>query len=305
MRFYLAIIFLISLLPWATAENIVLKNGRTLVDVHILEQGIDYVRVRHNDGITRLEAEDLSDTWKTRLHLTPSEIQNKRQEQDRALTEQRRERQERDEALRATLSEAEKNPRYLSGADIVRMIGSYVHIESVEAEAAALQWNANEAQRVGLSDQAEDFMNRLKSYSVELERLRRERETSNQYWKNLEERYQHLTTESERRLDSLSNQVEGLRRELDSKSNSSRTVIYTTPTPTTYYSPWYYERRKPVVVVRQPPVPPRRPRPQRIIKQTPFLRNSSRPNSSYVRPAKTRPAQPAKLQPARPAKIRR
>ena len=62
-------------------------------------------------------------------------------------------------------------------------------LTKVEAEVMALQWNALEADRVGLPEDARVFRARAAAYQEQISAIRKKRETAEQYWQDLEKKY--------------------------------------------------------------------------------------------------------------------
>lgn len=300
MKFPLSILLLVCSCSLSVAEDMVLKDGRRLEDIHVLEEGADFARVRHSEGIARVDASNLTEAWQQKLHLTPEEVTDKKTKLSEQNKAKIRLQKERDRMLRESLSDAEKSPRYLKGTEILKMMTLYTNLEPLEAEAAALRWNISEAQRVGLSDQAENFKVQLASYEPILQKLQRQREESMQYWKDIQSDYEKLAASSDEKISKLSSQVSTLRKDLNDVKNTpaeTRMVVYREP----YYTP-------PQIIVppviRPPLICPPRPRTITTTKNSVQIGPARAPQNVPSRPVQLQPGiVPANVRPAevRPA----
>lgn len=312
MKLHFTILLLACSCTLVAAEDMILKDGRNLKDIRILEEGADYVRVEHHEGIARVDVSMMTDGWKEKLHLTPEEVSEKK----KRLAEQNRERvrlqKERDRQVRESLSEAEKTPRYLKGADILKMVSVFTSMDPIEAEAAALRWNMAEAQRVGMSEQADLFKSQLASYEPNLQKIQQQRQEDELYWKNMQSDYERMMNDSREKMASLSSQINSIRKDLkevSSRPTETRTVVYREP----YYTPQQIivpRVERETVVVRPPRIYPPRPVNVTTTKNSISIgpgtshprpsSDSSHSRPPFVRPAEVRPAMvnPAGVKPA-------
>ncbi len=286
-----------------SAEDMPLKDGRILHDVNILEQGVDYVRVAHNEGISRVYATNLTNDWREKLHLLPEQVAEKKNMLAARNEENARQQKERDLQLRESLSEAEKMPRYIRGTDILKMVSAYATMDSLEAEAAALRWNMAEATRVGMSDQAEYFKVQLVAFEPGLTALRERREENTRRMMAMHSEYEKALNASNEKMAQLSSQISTIRQDL--KEVSTRP----TETKVVYREPYYTTPRIVVPAVQRETVivspprnicPPSRPVNVSTTRNTISVGPGTSFPSSSVRPATVTPAvvHPAKVTPA-------
>ena len=121
-------LMLCALLPAALAENMTLRSGRVLEDASVVSSGDDFVSVQYTDGVAKVSYKELTDAQQKDYRMTPEDV-NTRLDQRRLEDAARRKKAEEarkaadEEArkIRESLSEAERHPRYLEGADISRM----------------------------------------------------------------------------------------------------------------------------------------------------------------------------------------
>ena len=186
-------LMLCALLPAALAENMTLRSGRVLEDASVVSSGDDFVSVQYTDGVAKVSYKELTDAQQKDYRMTPEDVKarlDQRRLEDAArrkkAEEARKAADEEARKIRESLSEAERHPRYLEGADISRMFLLLGELSQVEAEVMALQWNALEADRVGLPEDARTFRARMGTYQEQVNAIRKKRETAEQYWQDLE-----------------------------------------------------------------------------------------------------------------------
>ena len=67
----------------------------------------------------------------------------------------------------------------------------------------ALQWNALEADRVGLPEDARTFRARMGTYQEQVNAIRKKRATAEQYWQDLEKKYLALKDGTQKKIADL------------------------------------------------------------------------------------------------------
>ncbi len=287
---------LLSSLFIANAEDMVLRDGRVLKDAEVVSHTDDSVSVQYAEGVMRVGYKELTDDLQMRYGMTSVEVE-KRLQNKLAKEEARRQKakaaekaaEERAQKLRDSLSEAEKQPRYLSGRDVELMCMNLGEISSVESEYMALHWNMREAERVGLRHDAQIFRERLKDYAPKIDALKKQRQENEKYWTDLDENYKKLSKNSAEQIAALKQQVAQLKgevAEVEQEKKTERIII------TDVNRPWIMPPPPPVVI--QPrPVPVR---PVQVI----------RPKPAPPRPAPSRPVSPSSyLKPGNSGMLRR
>ncbi len=307
--FYLIIFSMLA--STVLGADITLRNGKVLKDAEIASAGEDFVSIQYADGVTKVSYKELTDEQQKAYGMTPDEVK-KRQDARLRLEEEARQKalairqatEEEARKLRESMTEAERRPRYLQGHDVTRMFLAMGELSAVEAEVIALQWNAMEAERVGLTDEARAFRERAATYNGRMAELREERKKTEEYWLGLEAEYQKLKTLAQNKINKLNNKVTELEGEVNEARREANTeLIIVTPG----LSPWW-NPMPPAPAYRPAPVRPApnaRPKPN----PAPSARSSSGSSSTKfgtmrgVRPATVTPAKPAQVTPARPAKV--
>lgn len=251
-----------ALLPAALAENMTLRSGRVLKDASVVSSGDDFVSVQYTDGVAKVPYKELTDEQQKDYKMTPEEVGTRldqRRLEDAArkkkAEEARKAADEEARKIRESLSEAERHPRYLEGADIARMFLLMGELSKVEAEVMALQWNALEADRVGLPQDARVFRARAGAYQEQVNAIRKKRETAEQYWQDLEKKYLALKDGTQKKIADLNKQVNQLQGEVREVASQPRTERIIVPP---IIRPWNYPL--PPVIIRPTP-PPSRPHP--------------------------------------------
>ncbi len=288
--------------------DMVLRNGRVLKDAQVASYGDDFVNIRYADGVTKVSYKALTDEQQEAYGMTPAEVRTrlderrkKEEEVQRKVTAAREAEKEEARQLRAALKESERVPRYMQAHDVERMFLSMGELSNIEAEVLALQWNAMEADRVGLPDQARAFRERAETYNDRIKLIRQERKETEDYWLNLEKEYQKLKALAQKKITNLNNKVAQLEGEVDEarrEANTERIIV------TPGFNPWLYPTPAPVYRPAPPrPVRPKpAPRPNPAVAPAPARNVTKFGSSSGVRPAQTTPARPAKVTPAVPAR---
>ncbi len=87
----------------------------------------------------------------------------------------------------------------------------------------ALQWNALEADRVGLPEDARTFRARMGTYQEQVNAIRKKRETAEQYWQDLEKKYLALKDGTQKKIADLNKQVSQLQGEVREVASQPRT----------------------------------------------------------------------------------
>lgn len=263
MKLGTCLFILCALSSSSMAEDMALRSGRVLKDASVVSSGDDFISVQYTDGVAKVSYKDLTDEQQTDYKMTPDEVaarleQRRREEAARKQKAQEAKKAAEEEArkIRESLSEAERHPRYLQGEDITRMFLLLGDVTRVEAEVIALQWNALEADRVGLPQDARMFRDRAGAYQEQISSIRKKKEEAEQYWKDLEKKYLALKEGTQKKIADLGKQVNQLKGEVRDVASQPRTErIIVTPG----YRPWNYP--PPPIIVNPVPPPPPRPRP--------------------------------------------
>lgn len=263
MKLGTCLFILCALSSSSMAEDMALRSGRVLKDASVVSSGDDFISVQYTDGVAKVSYKDLTDEQQTAYKMTPDEVaarleQRRREEAARKQKAQEAKKAAEEEArkIRESLSEAERHPRYLQGEDITRMFLLLGDVTRVEAEVIALQWNALEADRVGLPQDARMFRDRAGAYQDQISSIRKKKEEAEQYWKDLEKKYLALKEGTQKKIADLGKQVNQLKGEVRDVASQPRTErIIVTPG----YRPWNYP--PPPIIVNPVPPPPPRPRP--------------------------------------------
>lgn len=263
MKLGTCLFILCALSSSSMAEDMALRSGRVLKDASVVSSGDDFISVQYTDGVAKVSYKDLTDEQQTAYKMTPDEVaarleQRRREEAARKQKAQEAKKAAEEEArkIRESLSEAERHPRYLQGEDITRMFLLLGDVTRVEAEVIALQWNALEADRVGLPQDARMFRDRAGAYQDQISSIRKKKEEAEQYWKDLEKKYLALKEGTQKKIADLGKQVNQLKgevRDVASQPRTERTIV------TPGYRPWNYP--PPPIIVNPVPPPPPRPRP--------------------------------------------
>ena len=116
----------------------------------------------------------------------------------------------------------------------------------------ALQWNALEADRGGLPEDARVFRARAAAYQEQISAIRKKRETAEQYWQDLEKKYLALKDGTQKKIADLNKQVSQLQGEVREVASQPRTERIIVPP---IIRTWNYP--PPPVIIRPQPPPPR------------------------------------------------
>lgn len=256
------VLLLCALLGVVQADDITLRSGRILKDATVASSGDDFVSIQYTDGVAKIPYKELTDEQQILYKMTPENVQvrmEKRRMDDAARRKKAEEvklaADEEARKIRESLSEAERHPRYLKGEDMRRMFLLMGDLSNVEAEVMALQWNALEANRVGLPEDARMFRDQVADYQPQLSAMRKKREEAEQYWKDLEKKYLVLQDGTQKQIKDLNKEVNRLQGEVKDVASQPRTErVIVAPV----WRPWNYNPNPPIIIN---PVPPRPPRP--------------------------------------------
>lgn len=262
MKSGMYVLLLCALLGVVQADDITLRSGRILKDATVASSGDDFVSIQYTDGVAKIPYKELTDEQQILYKMTPENVQvrmEKRRMDDAARRKKAEEvklaADEEARKIRESLSEAERHPRYLKGEDMRRMFLLMGDLSNVEAEVMALQWNALEANRVGLPEDARMFRDQVADYQPQLSAMRKKREEAEQYWKDLEKKYLVLQDGTQKQIKDLNKEVNRLQGEVKDVASQPRTErVIVAPV----WRPWNYNPNPPIIIN---PVPPRPPRP--------------------------------------------
>lgn len=237
----------------AFCEDLTLANGRVFKDATVSDKGMDFIRVHHSEGIAKVSYKDLSEDLQKKYNMTEPEVKE-RLDAQRLKDEAQKERERiAAQKVRESLSDAEKSPRYLKGADMLKLMVSVADVSPVEAEYAALVWNSAEASRVGRQEEAESFSKQIALYEPRMKDVRSRREKDGQKNERELEKLQQELSGSNKKIAQLQNRITGLQGELVQVRNeqNSRTVFVEPPV--------IYNPPRPPIIITPPPCPPRPP----------------------------------------------
>lgn len=262
MKSGMYVLLLCALLGVVQADDITLRSGRILKDATVASSGDDFVSIQYTDGVAKVSYKDLTDEQQLIYKMTPENVQvrlEKRRMDDAARRKKAEEvkmaADEEARKIRESLSEAERHPRYLKGEDMRRMFLLMGDLSNVEAEVMALQWNALEANRVGLPEDARMFRDQVVDYQPQLSAMRKKRQEAEQYWKDLEKKYLVLQDGTQKQIKDLNKEVNRLQGEVKDVVSQPRTErVIVAPV----WRPWNYNPNPPIIIN---PVRPRPPRP--------------------------------------------
>lgn len=292
------------------ADDITLTNGRVLKNAEKLGIDVDTVRIQHDEGIAKVDAKLLPLSLQVKWQMTPEQVELRKQEAtERKLEELEKERVQRELAaqrakeLRDSLTEAERVPRYIQASELQELMAGLTNVLPVEVKYIALRWNYNEANRVGLPEQAQHFSQELALLKPQLVKLEQQRLAEAKKLEEMNQKMDRLAQQSQSQVNQMQRQINDLKNDVNSAKSYTNTVIYKTPTYYNGYSSSYDNR--PVIV--------RPPRPVYINQAVPgrkgVIYNGGRiPSSSghsisrpSVQPAPVRPAtvRPATVTPGR------
>ena len=231
------LLILCLLAPAALAENMSLRSGRVLKDAVVVSSGDDFVNIQYTDGVAKVSYKDLTDAQQRDYRMTPDEVkarldQRRMEEAARRkkAEEARKAADEEARKIRESLSEAERHPRYLEGADISRMFLLMGELTKVEAV----------------------FRARAAAYQEQISAIRKKRETAEQYWQDLEKKYLALKDGTQKKIADLNKQVSQLQGEVREVASQPRTERIIVPP---IIRTWNYP--PPPVFIRPQPPPPR------------------------------------------------
>lgn len=247
------IVMLAVSMGMAPARDITLASGRVLKNAEKIESGVDSVRIRYDDGIIRVSADDLPADLKKEWDMLPEQVAERKSDwQEKEKIKKEREAQRLSD-LRASLSEAEKHPRYIKGAELSALFATLGGIEPVEAEYLANRWNISEANRIGQPDQAQIFQQNLGFLEPKVKQLDEQRRRAAREWEETTKKMEQLAQQSQNQVNQLKQQVSQLRDDVQkSRNDYPRTIIYSRPVQIHTFDP---PRPRPPVIIRpQPPV---------------------------------------------------
>lgn len=270
----------------AQARDITLESGRLLKNAEKIESGVDFVRIRYDDGIIRVNANDLPEQLRQEWDMMPEQVEERKSDRLEQQKIKKELEEQRIKEMRAALSEAEKQPRYVKGAEFSALFATLGGIEPVEAEYLANKWNIAEANRVGLPDQAQAFINNLAFLEPQIRQLDAERREAARQWEKTTEKMEQLAQQSQSQVNQLKQQVSQLRDDVqNSKNDYPRTIIYSRPVQIHTFDP---PRPRPPIIIRPNPSPwGTRPTPPR----NPTVRPQPGPSVRPVQPIQ--PPQPS------------
>lgn len=264
------------------AADITLTNGRVLKNATMIETETDSVRIRHDDGVAKVSADQLPNNLREEWGMTPDQVAVRVQTQKEKEQTEKEQAARKAKELRDSMSESEKIPRYIQPAELFGLLSALGEIHPAESKYLALKWNRSEAARVGLSEQAQEFDKQIAAITPQINSLAEARQKDMEQWQDMTRKMEQLAQQSQQKTDTLSKQVSQLQNDLNNARiwDNNRTIIYRTPV---YYNNWsrgvYYR-----------PVPPA-PRPVPIIRRIDLKPGSlSRPPSP--RPSFSPPSRP-------------
>lgn len=231
----------------ALCDDIVLSSGKVLKDAIVSEKGADFIRVNHSEGIGKVPYSELTREMQEKYNMTPEEVQGR-------IDDQQKREEESNRIIRDSLSESEKLPRYLKSSDMLKMMRSVTDVTPLEAEYAALVWNSSEAQRVGMSEQRKEFIEKAMLIEPRVRELRAFREKAEISRAKESRKLQGELASANKMIEQLKYRVSDIKgdlAQLEQKKETPRTVYVETPV--------YIQQPRPPIIINRPvcqPDPP-------------------------------------------------
>ncbi len=192
--------------------------------------------------------------------MTPEKIEKRKEvirQKEKAIQERN---EQKAKELRESLSDSQKIPRYIQPSELFNLFAPAGGIHPVEARYLALKWNEQEAERVGLPDQAKTFAKQMNDLQPKMDKIEEERALALRQWQEVSEQLAQLSENSKSQISSLKNQISQLKSDLNTnQSSNNRTIIYGSPA---FWGTYPYSTTIRTIPVPYPvrPVPPA-PRP--------------------------------------------
>lgn len=240
----------------ARAEDFTLADGTVLKDAEVLRQSSEEVQIRHAGGIEKFSYTELSPELQQRFEMTPAQVdarknaareaaENKRIAREQAKAERERALKEAQAAREAALQAAGKYPRYVNGAEVIRLCSAFLTLDARVAEFLAAEWNRREALRMELPADAERFASDAAALRKDFEQDRAALAASKAEVEKLRTQTQAQRAELQRKdaeIAALRAQVAELNKELgraeaQSDNSSSGTVVIDRPVYVPTYVP--------------------------------------------------------------------
>ena len=183
----------------------------------MVSSGDDFVNIQYTDGVAKVSYKDLTDAQQRDYRMTPDEVkarldQRRMEEAARRkkAEEARKAADEEARKIRESLSEAERHPRYLEGADISRMfllMGNLPRWRRRLWLCSGMPWKRT----VWVCRKTPAFFRaRAAAYQEQISAIRKKRETAEQYWQDLEKKYLALKDGTQKKIADLNKQVSQL-----------------------------------------------------------------------------------------------
>lgn len=231
----------------AMSDDMTLNSGRVLKDATVSDNGEDFIRVHHSEGIAKVPYSELSEELQKKYNMTKEEVTARYEDKKRVEEEQKARQEELNKSLRDSLSESEKLPRYIRGADMFKMMNLITEVTPVEAEYAALVWNSGEAQRVGMTEQVKIFMQQAALYEPRVKEARMRREKAGENGDKKREQLQGELASANKRISQLQNKIsdmQGNMAQMKRDNSSPNTVFVETPV--------YVQPPRPPIIITSP-----------------------------------------------------
>lgn len=260
------LIALLCLPMLCRADDITLADGTTLRDACVLRHDAESATIRHSTGVQRVLYSRLPRDLQESLDLTPEAVQARRDRAKLDAEKRAAAREKKAADQRAALEASGKQPRYMSGADVMALFSAWDSLSAAAAEYLAAEWNRREALRCGLTVEAARYKEDAAALAANVahERGAARREAYEKRIAELEARTQQMA-ELEKRIQmadrelleaqAVVKRLEKENDELRSRSSGTTTVVVERPRYIPVYNP-------PPIIVPAPqprPMPPATP----------------------------------------------
>ncbi len=226
------------------AEDFTLTDGTVLLDVRVQRKGDDSIQVLHAGGIRKVAYELLPPELQERFELTPAQVEARREQARLSAVARRQERRAREDERLAQLEASGRQPRYMNGADVLRLLSPLDTLSAQECEFLAAEWNRREAQRLGLTEQERSYAAEAASLQGQFEAAR---EAFMAEFHQLQQAKEDIAA-LKRELREEKDKVAGLRKECNdlreqnnrlwtTQGGGNRTTIVVPPRPVVVPSP--------------------------------------------------------------------
>lgn len=257
----MAVALLLALPGNSPAEDITLRDGVTLREATVKRHDDESVTISHSSGVARVQYDRLPQELQERFGMTPQEVDARREKARLAERERALAREKKQEEQRAALVQSSLSPRYVTGADVLAIYAAWEPtLPAPVAEYLAAEWNRREAQRCGLTVEAD----RYRQDAAKLQATLRQEQEKNRAARDAANGAAAQLAQVQSQLKQARSEIQALKKQLADQPASQTTVIQTTPTIVPVYRPAPVVIPPPTLRPAPPvrPTPPVPPRPQ-------------------------------------------